>query len=300
MTEGLFLKPVFSRKLKSGKWIVLAEEAVPLVVDEELAKCLAQSRDELECYSEDVLNILKENGFYADSSTEMKKLPKESTSLQWKLARGILFIIGALSSITVLVLTLFYGVPSGSKIINDSVPLLINILYIVIFSLSTTLVHELMHVIFARTFGYKAGGLRLQFSKAKATVSMTHIWLWSFLSRFAALSAGVIFDFFLLACLSLVNLVITNWMLTAAISILWLRIIWQFRFHKNCDGQLIALSVLDNPMLALEQTDEADKDVQTWRKLKIIGYLVDAIIVVYWLIPLFWSLILAVFSKFFS
>lgn len=291
MSAEYFLKPVYSRKLKSGKWIVLAEGALPLVVDEELAIRMVQNKDSLNEYDENILNILKENGFYTDTAAEIKSLPEENNSLKWNILRKILFIVGILSIISVLLLIPMNGIINGSSFINDSVPLLVNLLYIIIFSFLTSLFHEFMHIFFSQSFGYRLAGLRFNFYKAKATVSMSHIWIWTFQPRLAALSAGLIFDIFLLACFSIGNMFFTNWMVSVAITILSLRIIWQFRFHKNCDGQLIALSILDNPMLAIEQTDIEDNDIRIWKFLKTIGYFVDIYIVIFWVVPFFWRLI---------
>lgn len=196
MMADCFLKPVYSRKLKSGKWIVLSKDTAPLVVDEKLAINMVQNKDLFMEYDEDTLNILKENGFYTNVSITNLSLPEESNTLKWNVLRKLLFIIGILSVISVLILLPMNGVMNGSELINNSLPISINVLYIVIFSFLTTLFHEIMHIIFARSFGLKLGGLRFYFSKAKATVSMSHIWVWTFLPRLAALSAGLIFDIF--------------------------------------------------------------------------------------------------------
>lgn len=102
-------------------------------------------------------------------------------------------------------------------------------------------------------------------------------------------------DIFLLACFFIGNMLLPNWMISLGISILSLRIIWQFRFHKNCDGQLIVLSILDDPTLAIESEDNNSRNARIWMKLKIIGYCVDLFIIIYWILPFCWSFIQAFF-----
>lgn len=283
------LKPIFSRKLNNGEWLILADETAPLIVEEELAKSLVKGSISLHDYDVEVLNALKENNFYT-TSTDQQNLPlEEKNNLKWRTFRYILFCIGITSILLTTILTFYNGIPNGDVLTSNSVPLILTIVYALVFSIITTILHELMHIIFSRSYKLKAGGLRFQFIKSTVTVSMTHIWVWSFFSRLAALSAGLIFDFFLLASLSIINHLITNWMITIAISILWLRIIWQFRFHKNCDGQLIILSVFDNPMLIVPEENKSKKEIRLWISLKMIGYIVELFIIIYWLIPLIWS-----------
>lgn len=293
MALAYILKPIKGRRLKSGDWIVIAKEAEPLVVNEELAKSLIYN-NALEDYGSEIVNILQENSFYTNATDKSESLPEEKNNIRWNVKRMILFIIGGLSILTAFTLTLLKGVPNGSIIINSSLSLPTNLILLIAFSLITTVIHELMHIVFARSYRIKTGGLRLHVLQAKATVSMTHIWVWSFSSSLAALSAGLIFDFFLLAYLLILDYFITGWIVTAAISVLWLRIIWQFRFHKNCDGHFIALALFDNPMLGIDGNGSG-KEIIIWRMLKIIGYIVNLVIIVYWIIPFVWSLFSSVF-----
>ncbi|WP_017471377.1 hypothetical protein [Amphibacillus jilinensis] len=290
------LKPVSVRQLKNGMWIVLAEDTTPLVVDEAFARALTE-HGALSAY-DDALSILKDNGFYKEVSSEIKSLPKEPSSLNWKISMYLLFIIGLMSAMVAFILTAFNGLFTGIDIMNAPTPVFITIPFIIIFSLATTLVHEFMHVVFARSHRSMFGGIRLKFLQAKAYVSMTHIWVWPLTARLAALSAGLVFDFFLLASLLIIQLFTTNGLLATAISIQWLRITWQFRFHKNCDGQLMALSILDNPTVAIEKTDHSIRDVRMWRRFEIIGHLVNLFIFIYWIFPLLWMLTANLFNFF--
>lgn len=287
------LKPIKGRRLKSGDWIVVAKESDALIVNEELAKSLIHNNS-LDCYDIETVHLLQENGFYIDENDKIESFPDEKNNIRWNIKRMTLFILGGLSILISLVLSLFKGIPSGSVLINSRIPLPANLIYLIAFSLITTLIHELMHIIFSRSYFLRTGGLRLNFVQAKATVSMTHIWVWSFLSRLAALSAGLAFDSFLLATLLILDYFVIDWKVSAAISILWLRIIWQFRFHKNCDGYFIASALFDNPILGIDST-ESSKEIKISRVLKIIGYAVNLLIIVYWVIPFLWILFSSIF-----
>lgn len=293
MEKKLSLKPIKGRKLKNGEWIVVAKESDALIVNEELAKSLIHNNS-IEYYNSETVHLLQENGFFIDENDKKLSLPNENNNMKWSIKRVALFVIGGLSILITLVLSLFKGVPSGSVWINDMITLPAHLIFLIGFSLITTLIHELMHIIFSRSYSLKTGGLRLNAVQAKATVSMTHIWVWSFSSRLAALSAGLVFDFFLLASLLILDYFFTDWKVLTAISILWLRIIWQFRFHKNCDGYFIASALFDNPILGIDGIKGSRED-KIWKILKIFGSAVNLIILVYWIIPFVWIL----FSRFF-
>ena len=80
-----------------------------------------------------------------------------------------------------------------------------------------------------------------------------------------------------------------SWIILAAASILWVRILWQFRFHRKTDGRLILMLLLDNPVIALGNENDADftyeKDVLIWKVFQVIGVLVEIAVVVFWGIP---------------
>lgn len=299
------LKPIAFRKLKSGKYIVLADNTDPLVIDEALAKSLIQGEHSLEGYNEEFISILRESGFFIESSNYIQAVPNERNDFMWHIMRRVLFFIGILSFSVILFTIPFIGIPIGNKIISSKVSIWVLSFFILIFSVITTLQHELMHIVYARTWMYKSKGLHLVVKKATAVVSMTHIWVWSFWSRLAAISAGIIFDLLLLAIFSCAQLFYNNWIIVTAASILWIRILWQFRFHKNCDGQLIAMTILDNPMVDIDANNVEnnntlkDKDIQLWRRLKKIGYLIDLILLMFWVIPFLENIIYYVMETYF-
>ena len=142
-------------------------------------------------------------------------------------------------------------------------------------------------MIFAHTWGKKVGGLRINLKSSIATVSMNHIWCWSLIGRLSAVTAGIVSDLFLLFLCSILRLYFDNWELSALASILWVRILWQFRFNRNSDGRLIAMMSLDNPIISESVDDPFVKksEVITWKILNGIGIIVEIIIVVGWIIP---------------
>lgn len=46
-------------------------------------------------------------------------------------------------------------------------------------------------------------------------------------------------------------------------------LLWQFRFHRKTDGRLIRMLLLDNPVIALKNENNADfsnkKDILIWK-----------------------------------
>ena len=143
-----------------------------------------------------------------------------------------------------------------------------------------------MHMIFAQTWGKSAGGLNVKLRRSVATVSMTHIWNWSLLGRVSAVSAGIVSDLFLLFVCSIFRLYFDHWVLAATASILWVRILWQFRFNRKSDGRLMAMVALDNPIIPIDDNDEFVSKEETfiWKLLKGIGATIEIIIVIGWIV----------------
>ena len=96
-------------------------------------------------------------------------------------------------------------------------------------------------------------------------------------------------DLLILCICSILGLYNDSWIILAAASILWVRILWQFRFHRKTDGRLILMLLLDNPVIALGNENDADftyeKDVLIWKVFQVIGVLVEIAVVVFWGIP---------------
>jgi hypothetical protein len=289
MKDNLYIKPLSYRKIKNGNWVILANKSELLVVDETTGKSLVEEKKFIFDHDE-VMSILYENGFFTHSVEDIKKLPEEKESLKWQFMKYLLFTVGLFSVFVILALVPIIGVPIGDKLISDEAPLSIIFIFIIIFSMSTSFFHELMHILYAQNWKIKFGGLDLSIRKASATVSMTHVWTWSFVGRTAAVSAGVILDLLILACFSLTQLFYDHWVIIVASSVMWLRIIWQFRFNKSCDGKIVAMMIIDNPMIDIDASNPKNKnskskEFKSWMRLKVVGFIVEAIILAFWIIP---------------
>lgn len=222
----------------------------------------------------------------SESSAYNRQIPEDKKNIIWNLMRYGLIFTGIISLIAVITVTPLVGIPLGYDILPEGVPLGNAVIFIVFVSMFTTFLHECMHMIYAQS-----KRLHLQINKSIAVVSMSHIWVWSFFSRITALAAGIIFDLFLLACMTCLQLFFDSWMLVTSSSILWVRILWQFGFHRKCDGQFIAMAVLDNPVISKDvitsgNTLKKDEDRKLWNRLIRVGYMVDAIIFLFWIVPL--------------
>lgn len=289
MEAKITLKTIFSRKLKKGNYVILAADSEPLVVGEEFI----MNRNVLANCDESVISVFKDSGFFTDMLSDAV-IPEEPTGKQWDLLRQGVFVILVLSLLGVLMTIPFSGIPFGNRIIPPNVPMCMSIIFMVGFSIATTMIHEVLHMFYANTWKKQNGGVKIVLRKSMATVNMTHIWVWSFWGRLAAVSAGIMSDLLILFVCSILRLYYDSWIIMAATSILWIRILWQFRFHRKTDGRLILMLLLDNPVIALENENDAaftyKKDVLIWKVFRVVGVLVEIAIVVFWGIPFLLSI----------
>ena len=288
MEANITLKTIFCRKLKNGNYVILAADSEPLVVEEDFATCISQDGNALANFDESVISVFKDSGFFADALSDTV-IPEEPTGKKWNLLRQGVFIISVMALLGVLMIIPFSGIPLGNRMIPANVPMWMSVIFMIGFSIATTMIHELLHMLYANTLKKQNGGVKIVLKKSMATVNMTHIWVWSFLGRVAAVSAGIMSDLLILCICSILGLYNDSWIILAAASILWVRILWQFRFHRKTDGRLILMLLLDNPVIALGNENDADftyeKDVLIWKVFQVIGVLVEIAVVVFWGIP---------------
>ncbi len=286
MEENIFLKRIFSRKLKNGKYVIVATDSEPLVVDKETMNKLNEDINLFKEWNQEIFSIFKNSGFFLDTETDTNIIAQKN-NVGWIIARYGLFLIAIFSILGIIFTIPFVGIVLGGQIIVTDISVGKSIIYVILVSLITTAIHEVMHMIFAHTWGKKVGGLRIKLKSSIATVSMNHIWCWSLIGRLSAVTAGIVSDLFLLFLCSILRLYFDNWELSALASILWVRILWQFRFNRNSDGRLIAMMSLDNPIISESVDDPFVKksEVITWKILNGIGIIVEIIIVVGWIIP---------------
>lgn len=293
MMEKIPLKTIFSRKLKNGNYVILAANSEPLVVEEEFANCISQKSDTLEACDANTISIFKDSGFFADALSDTS-IPVEPKGITWNVLRYGVFVIAIIALLGILLTIPFIGIPFGNRIISTNVPLWKSIIFMAGFSVLTTMLHEIMHMLYARTWSNQRGGLNIILKKSVVTVTMTHIWVWSFWGRLTAVSAGIISDLFILAICSVFRLYSDSWIMSAAASILWLRILWQFRFHRKSDGRLIITVILDNPVIAMEDENDSDfsnkNDILIWKIFNVIGMGVEILVFVLWIIPFIYNI----------
>ena len=292
-------KPLYLRKLKDGKWIVLALDSEALVIDEDLAESFLQGTSINEKCNDETIEIFRQSGFYSNEQNASAVIPEEKDNKKWKTARYALLIGGVLALLITIFLTLATGIPIGSMIIPPKIDLWRSISFAIAFAATTTMIHELFHIIYSRNWKNLSRSFHISLKKSVVTVSMTYIWVWSLLARVCAVLAGIILDVILLAVFSISRLLFDNWIVLSAISILWVRVLWQLRFHKNCDGRLFAMLLLDTPLIddMEEYADNAvyKKTVFIWKILNYVGKIVNLAIVVFWIIPIIVNIFICFF-----
>lgn len=300
MVKKIPLKQIFSRRLKNGKYVILAANSDPLVVEEEFARYLTQKGDVLEICDENTISIFKDSGFFIDGLSDTF-IPTELKSVKWRMLQYGLLLLAVMSLLVILIRISSIGISFGDKMIPINVPIWMSILFMISFSILTTMIHEMMHMLYAQTWREKGKGVNIILKKSVATVSMTHIWVWSFWGRFSAIVAGIISDLFILASCLIFQLYFNSWIIASASSILWLRILWQFRVHKKSDGRLIIMVILDNPMIPVRNEQNSDfskKEIFIWRVFNIFGICIDLIIFLFWIVPALSNIYFEVFKYF--
>lgn len=179
METKMTLKTIFSRKLKNGNYVILAADSEPLVVEEEFATCISQDGNVLANFDESVISVFKDSSFFADALSDTV-IPEEPTGKKWNLLRQGVFIISVMALLGVLTTIPFSGIPFGNRMIPANVPMWMSVIFMIGFSIATTMLHELMHMLYANTWKKQNGGVKIVLKKSMATVNMTHIWVWSF------------------------------------------------------------------------------------------------------------------------
>ncbi|MHC9532264.1 hypothetical protein ACVPPR_02280 [Dellaglioa sp. L3N] len=282
MTESKKLNKILFRKLNGGDWVLLTWKNDPIIVNEKIKNDLILGNINKLSSDKQLMNILQSSGFFTEDRLENLSLTEENNSFGWYFVRWTLLIIGMISVIGIVILTFFLGIPTGNMLISDKVNIFKNLGFLLFFSLLTTIGHEIMHMIFGQT-QLMPLDFKVSLKQAVAKVSLSHVWVWTKLGRITAISAGIILDLFELLVLSSLQIIISTWILAAACSILWIRIIWQFRIHKRYDGQLLIAMIRDNPFLNQEINEGRKPDVIYF---KAVGYFITFIIILFWLIPL--------------
>lgn len=276
------LNSISGRKLRGNTWILLTGKHEPIVVDKKTYNLLITNNLDLLKENSSFMDIMKDAGFLKLDNPALPDPISESQSKLWAMTRYGAWILGVSSLLFICYVTLKLGIPTGDKLINRSINPLSIIIFIILFTLLTTIIHEIMHLLFGQSNpSWKS--IHLSAKIAVAKVPLSHIWTWTVLGRITAVSAGIIADLSELAIFSGLSLITRTWFISAACSILWIRILWQFRIHKRTDGQLLLALLFDKPFLHQDL-----KNSNTWYSIaiKILGNFVTLLLIGGWLIPL--------------
>ncbi|WP_157085823.1 hypothetical protein [Devriesea agamarum] len=286
------LKPVRARELSDGMWVVIADDAEPLVVSEPVARALVKQNEPASILAP-VANTLLDAGFMHDSAEEARQPPAAPVSAGWKAARAVLWVAGTALCISAIVLLLQGGIPTGADVISaGSHPLLAMAVALAIVII-TAVPHELAHVGFGRAFVRTRGSVRLRVRQAVATTNLTHVWAWPLSPRLAAVAAGVIADCAFLTAALVWRALTGSWIATVAVAVMVVRLVWQFRFHRKCDGRYIAKMLFDDPMidtetrmsLAIRPWTSVPRTAWLWLTLVAFGALSELGLLAIWLVP---------------
>lgn len=292
----LGLKDISYREMNNGEYILYADRSELLVVNREVALTIIET-DELNIMeNEQLFEILENNGFLIDKYETINDLPKEPRNIFFKIMQ--LFLMG-LFGLSIL-LILWHGIPkliwNGLDVTHFDREIPIFILIGIPFSIGTTMLHEFMHVIFSNNIKNIKTMLSISLKKSTAYVSLTHVWVWSTFSRLIAISAGVMMDTMILSILLIIGTILNDEIWKILISIMFLRIIWQFGFYRKTDGKYFLLMLLDNPLIDIDYKANKNaltkKEILVWRIACVIGKMIDLYLLFFWVLPILYKAIL--------
>ncbi len=290
----VLLKPVRTRELRDGMWVAVAEDSEPLVVNEAIAKALCDPGGiEGDSTLDPLTETLSDAGFTDGSSGVSLRPPSAPVSAGWKAARAVLWALGAALFTASAALLLHGGVPTGADAISVGPHPLLAVTVAVGVALVTAVPHELAHVMFGRAFGHRRGSVRVKVRRASATTNLTHVWAWSASPRLAAVSAGIVVDLAFLTLALMLRATTGAWVATVAVTVMVMRIVWQLRFHRNCDGRHIAKMLIDNPTIEADTKraltprlwTSTPRSAWLWLAVAAAGVLAELALFAMWLAP---------------
>jgi len=276
---GPVLKPVRTRRLRTGSWVVVAEGSEPLVVDEATARALESSSSSAAARLLGAEETLAAAGFTTNAPGG-SPVPEAPRSAGWRIARAMVWAVGGTLLPAAGVLLVTGGVPLGHQVVPDGAPPLAAVGLAAAVALTTAVPHELGHLAFGRR-GIDA--LRVRARGASATTNLTHIWAWSDSPRLTAVLVGPVIDLALLTGVLLARHLGAGWPAEVAASVLLARLVWQFRFHRTCDGRHLAKLWLDDPLVGSGTAGTSGDRI--WRVLLGAGALAEVGLVALWLFP---------------
>lgn len=294
-SEKVNIKDISYRRTVNGLYILYADKSELILVEEDVADAILCNRKSDIKENDDLFEVLKSNKFIINEGEITGRLPKEPTKKSFSAIRNLLLFLYLFSVGIIL--------SSGSELILSSINLTsfkTNIFVLIFvgiaFSICTTILHEFMHVIFSNNMNNLKNVLSISIKKSTAFVSLTHVWTWSLLSRLMAVAAGVMSDTIILAIILILRKLYDSEILLLFSAIMFLRIIWQFGFHRKTDGRYFVMMLLDNPMIDTDYKNNQElltkKECYIWRIMIAIGITVDIYLLAFWIVPILYKLII--------
>ncbi len=156
------------------------------------------------------------------------------------------------------------------------------LLFGILFSLFTTIIHEGMHILFSNNVTGLCRVLHFSWKKSIATVDLTHVWIWPLFERIMAVLAGPLLDSVILSGLFLMSDYYFNAYITMSIYIMIFRILWQLRLTQHTDGRLLIYMLLDNPFLKNDFDNSRDsltnEEKIVWRVVRIFSVIITILV----------------------
>lgn len=294
-SDKVNIKDISYRRTVNGLYILYADKSELILVEEDVADAILCNRKSDIKENDDLFEVLKSNKFIIDEGEITGRLPKEPTKKSFSAIRNLLLFLYLFSVGVIL--------SSGSELILSSINLTYfktNIFVLIFvgiaFSICTTILHEFMHAIFSNNMNNLKNVLSISIKKSTAFVSLTHVWTWSLLSRLMAVAAGVMSDTIILAIILILRKLYDSEILLLFSAIMFLRIIWQFGFHRKTDGRYFVMMLLDNPMIDTDYKNNQElltkKECYIWRIMIAIGITVDIYLLAFWIVPILYKLII--------
>lgn len=111
--------------------------------------------------------------------------------------------------------------------------------------------------------------------------------------RLAAVSAGIVVDLAFLTFAFVLRATTGAWVATVAVTVMVMRIVWQLRFHRNCDGRHVAKMFIDNLTIDTDSKQaliarlwaSAPRSAWSWLAIAATGVLAELALIAVWLAP---------------
>lgn len=232
---------IYFRKTRKNDYLLYSTGSELLVFDEITWDESIIDSLHHQLIGEPLFELLKENHFFESGNS----IPKpDNTHLL--LLRILAIIFGGGSIVYNLFCITNLPFLDYDFSIENQILLLI---FGVFFSVSTTLIHEGMHILFSNNVTGIGRVLRFSWKRSVATVDLTHVWIWPLFERSMAVLAGPLFDSVILSCFYLISDYFFCPYITISIYVMMFRLLWQLRLAEHTDGRLLIYMLLDNPFL---------------------------------------------------